>query len=233
MAVGTANYKRLYRRVAAALDAIDRTTYTAPTPTVDDRRRDGGMIRDAIVVKDAAVAIAICISEKSPHRVRFMDYSAELSNGDEVPDHYGPIGEVVIKKHSAASTFDPAIEADTVDQINDWRENAGNVFGAIAHDADGSPLSGYFKIDKGGRIRLTGYRAKIQLASFDVSGPDADPPTLLSPDGFEDVIFAGAVGDSFIEGDDATHTENERSYYRQALPMILAGAYEVPPLQQK
>src|SRR2546423_856465 len=103
MAVGTASYKRLYRRVAAALDAIDRTTYTASSPTVDDRRRDGGMIRDSIATKDAAVAAAICASERSPHRVRFLALSSALSDGDQIPDHYGSIGEVQIQKTSSSS----------------------------------------------------------------------------------------------------------------------------------
>jgi hypothetical protein len=230
-APGTASYKRLYRRVAAALNALDRTTYTSATPTINDRRRVEGMIRDAIVAKDAAVRAAICMTEKSPHRVRYMSYTTELSDGDQIPDHYGPIGEVVIKKYSGGS-FEPAVEADTVDQINDWRENAGGVYGAIAHDAAGSPLAGYFKL-VGTRIRITGYRVKLEIATFDISGEAVNPPVLGSPDAFEDVIFAGSVGDSPMEGDDFSQTGYLRDYYAQTMPMILAGTYEVPPLQQK
>jgi len=231
MPPGTANYKRLYRRVGAALNALQSSTYTAATPTINDRRRVEGMIRDAIVAKDAAVRAAICLTEKSPHRVRYLDYSAELQSGDEIPDHYGPIGEVVIQKISAGA-FEPAVEAETVEQINEWRENVGSVFGLVAHDAANSPLSGWFK-QVGTRLRFTGYRAKIEIASFDVSAEGVDPPVLGSPDAFEDVIFAGAVGDLPVEGDDFQQTGYLRDYYAQTMPLILAGAYEVPPLQQK
>lgn len=245
-APGTVNYKRLYRRVALALNALQASTYAELAPTLNDRRRPlESMIRDLIVAKDAAVRAAICASETSPHRVRYLDYSAELSDGDQIPDHYGPIGEVVIKKHPAASAFEAAIEVDDLKQILDWRENVNNVFGSIAHDAEDSPLSGYFTtVPKaialpqatrrhGVRVRFTGYRLKMEIATFDISGPDAVPPTLGAPDGFEDVIFAGAVGDAPIEGDDYEQTGYYRDYFTQSIPLILGGAASVPPLQQK
>src|SRR6185295_16876406 len=144
-APGTVSYKRLYRRVALALGALQASTYGDATPTLNDRRRPvESTIRDLIVVKDAAVRAAICASETNPHRVRYLAYSDELSDGDQIPDHYGPIGDVVIKKYSAASAFEEALEADSLEQILQWRENVNNVFGSIAHNAADSPLSGYF-----------------------------------------------------------------------------------------
>jgi hypothetical protein len=233
MPPGTASYKRLYRRVAAALDALDRTTYTAATPTINDRRRVEGMIRDAINAKDAAVRAAICMSENSPHRVRYMDWSADLDHGDELPDHYGPVGAVRIKLYPAASGYEAGVEADSVEQINLWRENLGNMFGTLAHNAAGSTTGGHFLIVDNSRIYLTGHKAQVEIASFDVSAENVDPPVLGSPDAFEDVIYAGSVGDLPMEGDDLEQAGYYRDYYIKTLPMILAGASEVPPLQQK
>jgi len=234
MPPGTASYKRLYRRVAAALGALQASTYSAATPTLNDRRRPvEGFIRDAIVNKDAAVRLAICTSEKSPHRVRYLDWSADLDHGDELPEHYGPPGAVRIKLYSGAAGYEAGIEADSVEQINLWRENPGSMFGSVAHNANGSLTGGHFKIESGSRLYLTGYKGQVELASFDISAEGTDPPVLGAPDAFEDVIFAGAVGDSPMEGDDFQQTGYLRDYYAQTLPMILAGAYEVPPLQQK
>jgi hypothetical protein len=236
MPPGTVNYRRLYRRVALALNALQSSTYGATTPTLNDRRRPlEAIIRDAIVNKDAAVRGAICMSEKSPHRVRYMSYSGELEyNADgapSIPDHYGPIGQVMIKKHAAGS-WEPGVEVDTVEEINLWRANVGSVFGLLAHDAANSPLSGFFK-EEGTRLNFTGSKAKVEVASFDISSDSADPPVLGSPDAFEDVIYAGAAGDSVMEGDDYERAGYLRNYYEQSMPMIVAGAFEVPPLRQK
>lgn len=229
---GTASFKRLYRSVGAALHALELSTYMDATPTIDDARRVIGVIRDRVVAGDVFVQKLICQSEKNPHRPRFMDYSGELSDGDEIPDHYGPLGEVVIKKYSGASTFDTAIEADELQQILDWRENVNNVFGAIAHDAANSPLSGFFK-QAGHRIRFTGYRLKIEIANIVVPGEADNPPTLYSPDAYEDVIFAHATSESLIEGDDMAELGYRRAYVSMCAPLILQGAVELPPFKQK
>lgn len=236
MPPGTVSYNRLYRRVGLALDAIQASTYPAGTPTLNDRRRpDESIIRDSIVNKDAAVAQAICMSEKSAHRVRFMSYSGvliyDVNGAPVIPDHYGPIGQVVIQGYNSGPWL-PGVESDTVLQINEWRENVNNVYGAIGHDQQNSPNSGYFK-QEGVRLNFTGYAAKVEIPSFDISPPGTNPPTLLSPDAFEDVIMAGAVGDSLMEGDESEIAKHYREYYTQTLPMILQGAVEVAPFVQK
>lgn len=231
-APGTASYKRLYRRVAKAYNAITSGTYGNATPTLRSRVREAAHFRDAIVAKDAMVRVAICMSEQSPHRGRYMDYSGELNHGDKIPDRYGPIGEVLIKVASSGD-FESAIEADSLEQINQWRKNAGNAFGALAHTAAGSPLGGYFFIDRKGRIRFTGTKAKVEICAIDISGEAVDPPVLGAPDGFEDVIFAGSVGDLPILGDDYSQAHHHREYFAQMMSLIQAGAFEVPPFQQK
>jgi hypothetical protein len=230
-APGTASYKRLYRRVLAALNALDLSTYMASTPTINDRRRVAGIARDSIVAADVFVQKLCCARKDNPNRARFVDYSSALSDDDEIPDHYGALGAVVIQKVTAGA-FESAQEAETVEQINQWRENVGNVYGSIAHDAANSPLAGWFKI-VGTRIRFTGYRAKVEIANIVVPGEADDPPTLYSPDAFEDVLFAHATSENYIEGDDMNELEKRRAYVQQMTPLILAGAMEVPPLQQK
>jgi hypothetical protein len=173
-----------------------------------------------------------CMSENSPHRSRYLAYSDELNHGDKIPDRYGPIGEVLIQV-AGGGDFDPAIEADTLLQINQWRKNAGNAFGALAHNGAGSPIGGYFFIDGRGRVRFTGTKLKVEICAIDISNDSTDPPVLGSPDGFEDVIFAGAVGDLPILGDDYSQASHHRNYYAQMIPLIQAGTNEVPPFQQK
>jgi hypothetical protein len=231
---GTASYKRIYRRVAAAHNAIDRTTYTGATPTIDDRRKVEGMFRDSIVAFDAAVQRAICLSEKSPHRIRYLAYSSALAyttdGAPAIPDHYGPIGQVIIQPYSGAD-YVAGIEADSVEQINQWRENVGSIFGSLAHNASGSAITPHFIIE-GVRLNYTGYQAKVEIANIVVAGEADSPPALGSPDAFEDVIFAGAASEAYMEGDDMAELEKRRAYVEAAMPLILAGETSAPPLQK-
>lgn len=237
MPVGTANYKRLYRRVALALNALQASTYANATPTLNDRRRPvEAIIRDAIVQKDAAVGAAICMSEKSGHRPRYLAYSSELNYGSDgpptIPDHYGPIGQVIIRKATIDGTYIAGVEAESIEQINQWRENFENIFGSTSHQTTNSVIAGFFK-EAGKRLNFTGYGAKVEIATFAMSDEATNPPVLVSPDAFEDVVYAGAVGDCAMEGDTSEEIQTCRSYYDRTLPLIVAGAFEVPPLQQK
>jgi hypothetical protein len=234
VSVGSVNYGRMYARVLAGLNALKRGTYTdGASAQIDerDRRRDPGAVCDLIVAKDAALATIICQSTKNPHRARFVDWAA-LSYADglppELPECYGPLGPVYIQR-SAGGDWVEGEEAELAEQIRQWRENPGGVFGALAHDQAGSPLGGFFKV-MGRSIPFTGYALKVEIATFDVDH-SGDPPVLLSPEGFEDVLYAGVMGDSPIEGD---YSKAEfRDYWLRVIPMIEAGTVEVPPLEQK
>lgn len=237
MSLSKADYGRMYARVLAGLNAVVRDTYgDGADAEVSDRARIRipGFIRDLIVAKDAALVAACCARADGPYRPHYTAFSEELEYDvdglpPELPERYGPLGMVMVQPSDGAD-WEEAEEADSVEQIRQWRKNPGGVFGALAHDDEDSPLAGFFK-QAGARIPFTGHKLKVEVATFDVDH-EGDPPVLGSPEGFEDVLYAGCMGDAPLPGDDLD-AGYFRDYWKLVLPMIAAGAESVPPLTQK
>lgn len=236
MSLTVVTYAHVYPRVLAGLNALRRGTYSAGAAAqIDDRdrRRDAGALRDLIVAKDAAIVAACCMRADGPYRSRFTDFVDLAYSGGlppELPERLGPLGAVYVQR-SAGGEWVEAEEADMAEQIRQWRENAGGVFGAIAHDQAGSPLGGFFKV-VGARIPFTGFALKVEAATFDVDH-EGNPPVLATPEALEDVLYAGVLGDSPVEGDDYEQAGYFRGYYEQAIALIAAGEETVPPLKQE
>jgi hypothetical protein len=70
-----------------------------------------------------------------------------------------------------------------------WRANTNNVFDTIAHNANGSSLSGYYNIT-GETITFTGFAAQVNSCSY---VPDYATPALQIDDQFEGTLVAGSV----------------------------------------
>lgn len=210
MPLPVASFEVVYSRVVDALNAAEsgtRAEWSDGAGDLDDRRREHTLIRDSIVAADLRKRKEICEDPNNPHRPAFLAYSEDLEHDDELPEMYGPPGAVIIQTHSGGSYVAGVnlVErgytvAQGVEMIRRWRENAGSVFGSVAHDAADSPLSGFF-VFFGGRIHFTGYRAQVEHATFEFDR-EADPPELGSPEACENDLVSDAVAYLTKEGDD-------------------------------
>ena len=131
--------------------------------TVADDRFIAEEIKRAIVETEAEIVRDLCESYH-PMRLPFLALSADLENGDGVPEHIGQIEAVWILPTSTSN--DPILaESTSRSNILAWRENHNNVFDAADHDQAGSSLTGYFNITND-TITFTGYRAQVNICTY-------------------------------------------------------------------
>jgi hypothetical protein len=236
MSLTVVTYGRIYARVLQGMNALARGTYDTGAQIADRDRRwqgDPHALRDLIVAKDAGIVTACCMKADGPYRARFTDFVDLAYSGGlppKLPDRLGPLGAVYIQR-SQGGDWVEGDEAASVEQIRQWRENPGGVFGGLAHDQESSPLGGFFKV-VGARIPFTGYALRAEVATFDVDH-EGNPPVLATPEALEDVLYAGCLGDAPIKGDDFEEAGYFRGYYQQCVGLIAAGEETMPPLKQE
>lgn len=177
--------------VNAMLDA-------APTwgGALDDDRRTAGEIDHNLVSSDADVITALLETSGHPKRSGYMAASVDLAHGDELPDCVGEYGPVEIQIGSTA-TWVLGQPCDSEIEILMRRENAGNMFGATAHNVDGSSIGGFYNIRRP-KIYFTGTKARIWVGSFI---PNYAAPALQAPDIYLNAVVVGAVARLRKEGD--------------------------------
>lgn len=179
-------------RVISALNAGTASAYGL---TVSDERRAAGEIEAAILGADARICRAIAARKGDGYRSLFLDVSASIPYGAVIPDHIGPVEQVVIKHASADPDYKPG-KTDpelSLDDIVDWRANGAALYGA-AHDAAGSPVAGFYR-EVGNQLFYTGSDAKAYLANIIRTGaPQA-------PEVYEDAVVGLALEDLLKEGD--------------------------------
>lgn len=218
MPVVVADFNIIYSRVVDAINAAEsgtRAEYADGAGDLDDRAREITLIRDAILACDARKRKDICEDERNSHRPGYLEFSDELEHGAELPDRYGPVGAVVIKPYDGGE-YGPGIDllalghspAQAREMIRQWRANAGGVFGALAHNAAGSPLAGCYVIT-GSRVEFTGHRLKAEVANAYAVDRDA-APSCVSPSACENDIVADSVAWLMKQGEDTS----EGSYFR-------------------
>lgn len=156
--------------------------------TVSDDRVILEEIQRALIETESELVKEGCEAMHPLIRIPLLAWSADLTSGDNVPAHLGPIEDVQIKLFSAASGY-VAAEKTSRSNITKWRENYNNVFDAIAHDATGSSLGGFFDITNH-VIEFTGYRAQVKTAVF---VPDYSTPAHQINNVFEGGLVAGAI----------------------------------------
>lgn len=185
----------IFVATARAISALNAGTASAFDGTVADERRATGEIEAAILAADARVCRARASRYGDGYRSLFLALSASIPHGSVIPDHLGPIEQVVIKHASADSAYkagktDPFL---TLADIENWRAQGAALYGA-AHDASGSAVAGYYR-EVGGQLFYTGSDAKAYLANFTRTS------SCQAPEVDEDMVVGLALESLLKEGD--------------------------------
>jgi hypothetical protein len=214
-------------RLIQALNAGQASTWTTTLASVpawqaDDRRSDTE-IDKAVLAADARVCVARASTLGDGYRSLFLNDSGSIVHGAKIPDHLGPIEQVVIQHVSGgtfkAGKFDEHLE---LADIENWRENVGGIYG-INHDASGSSISGFY-IEHGSQLFYTGSDAKCLIANVTRTS------ACQAPEVDEDIVFGIALGNLLKEGDAGLHAEAIRDA-REELARIEMRAQVSSPVQ--
>jgi len=184
------------KRVTEILNACSPGTFSEAVH-LDYQDRNSLAIEQAVKEAALMIAKAIVINPNHVHRNAFVGSYTTLNNDAELPDMSGEPEVVMIKPYEAASgegEWRVGIPRN-VQQIQDFRINANDLYSNTAHDAQGSPLSGYYAIQNG-RIYFTGHEARIYFPLISSS-----TVTTLIPDEYEPTWVSLAVGLTVKEGD--------------------------------
>lgn len=188
--------------IAEVRKAVNDVLDAAPTwgGALDDDRRNAGAIDHHIISADADVVTALLETSGHPLRPGYMAASADLTYTGEVapktPDSIGEYGPIEIQIGSTAAWVE-GIPCDNEIEIRLRRENTGNMFGATAHNVDGSPIGGFYNIRQP-RLYFTGTKARIWIGVF---VPNYVTPVCKAPDIYLNAIVVGAVARLRKEGD--------------------------------
>lgn len=112
--------------------------------------------------------VILAIMETSRHWARndFLALSNSIPHGSAIPTHVGDIGTPQILRWTGdARSYFPGKKASP-DEIERYRLNSGNVYGALGHNATNSLLAGYYAVTEDERLLYTGQDAKIPLCSY-------------------------------------------------------------------
>ncbi len=201
------------------------TTSIAAVPAADrDTRRNDTELDKAILAADARVCRTIAGALGHGYRSQFLTDSAEIDHGGLIlPTHIGPPEQVFIKA-AADGVWRPGKhdEALTVDDIERWR--AGGVYGATAHNAEGSLLACYY-LALGLHLFFTGTKGKCKVAVFTKTG------ACQAPVDMEDLVLAEAYITAPKEGDKGRFLPVIQSYAAAGFEEIKSGVMALPPLQ--
>jgi hypothetical protein len=148
----------------ALLNAADAY---ASTPTSD--KYTAAEIDEALFQGDEQVALNVLSTVGHFARSNFLALSADIAHGAKIPEHVGDIGQILIKRWTSDTEYKPGIPT-TEDAIARYRANIGvapyNMYGALAHDAPDSPLSGYYCLKEENILLYTGVSAKAYIANY-------------------------------------------------------------------
>jgi hypothetical protein len=192
MAVTRCSLSTLTSRAVSALNAGVAATYGT---TLADDRRSAGEITAAILAADARVCTARAKRWGDGYRSLFLGDSGSIPHAGKIPDHLGPIEQVVIKHASGDSDYKAGKtdESLTLGDVENWRANGVAVYGA-AHDAAESVIAGFYK-EVGLQLFYTGSDAKAQIANVARTG------ACQAPEVDEDMVLGLALESLIKEGD--------------------------------
>lgn len=196
MALEVADQTRVLKRVTEILNLCDAAAYSA-TLSSRNKTRNATAIADFVI--EAGLMIMKAIAER-PNEFRYLflsDTSAITTSGAALPligsgtaqPHLGPPASVLITPYTGGT----AVQGDRKDykKIQSYRENPEDVYDAIAHDAEGSTLSGYYDIWED-RFYFTGKSAVLTLARH----PQRAETATLIPGIMENTWIRLAVGEA-------------------------------------
>jgi hypothetical protein len=181
------------KRVTEILNACAAGTFSE---AVDYDYADRNSLAIAEAVKEAAllVARAICSNPNHVHRNVYVSATpTSLTHAGELPDMSGEMDLIQIQPYEDANWIS-GVPRDA-QQIEAFRSNPSLLYSALNHDAEDSPLGGYYAI-AGGRFYFTGYAARgfFPVISRTTVGT-------LIPDEYQSTWVSLAVGMTVKEGD--------------------------------
>jgi hypothetical protein len=148
-------------------------------------------ISRAVASAGTLIMQAICETEGHAHRGLFTTESA-VTNGSQLPTHYGPIGIPRITPYQGAAYTISGIRK-SIDRINSFRANVDNRYSLVDHDrlssGSHSKLAGFYAVDNN-TFYHTGYSAVADIANF----VEADVTKL--PDSYHPLGIALSIANS-------------------------------------
>lgn len=191
---------------------------------VNDDRFIQEEIRRALIETESEVVRTLC-EAYHPMRNTFLAWSADLANGAQIPAHYGQVEAVQIKPYAAAGSYVLG-EATSRDNIRAWRTNTALVFDALAHDVNGSALSGYYNITNQ-TLTFTGNVAQVKICTYT---PNYATPALQIDDSLDTVIVAGTIVRLNKLGVPQALIMTYGSLYTNQIQMLRGGMTQMPEL---
>ena len=196
--------------------------------TVNDDRFILEEIQRAIIETESELARDVC-EAYHPMRMPFLAYSADLENGDLIPERIGQVESVLIQPTSTAIPEDWVVgEYTSRTNITAWRANVNNIFDAINHDQAGSSLSGYFNLTND-TITFTGYRAQVNICTYI---PNYAAPALQIDNLFDPALVSGAIIRLNKLGVPQAMTSAYGQIYAAQRQLIRQGAMAMPDINE-
>ena len=109
-------------------------------------------------------------------------------------------------------------------QIDAYRANYNSAYGSIAHTTQGSPLAGFYNIDKG-IVKFTGFAARIYVPTISRA-----TVTTLIPDEYEGAWVFISAGILLKEGDNMLPIGQHYAQLGTAALQAIAQEGTIPPL---
>lgn len=190
----------------------------------DDRYAQEEYLRAAVETESELVrALA---EAYHPARTDFLAWSLDLAHGDNLPIHLGQVEAVQIEKYTGEGAYHPGLQT-TRHNIIQWRENYNSIFDAIAHNANGSTLSGYFHI-RNQTILFTGAQAQVKVVTFD---PDfSGAPVHQIEEQWENALVCGMIPKLYKDGTDPRIVDHYSRQFQQVLTQIYSGLKAMPEI---
>jgi hypothetical protein len=158
--MAVADQTRVKKRLLEILNLADAGTYST-TLSARNKTHSTTAIDDAITEAGMTVLKTCAESPSSEYKSALIS-TVTITHGSQLPDHIGKVAFVEIQAYSGAP-FRRA-EQRPLARIEAYRENNSLIYDSIAHDTQGSTLSGYYDIWEN-KIYFTGNSCRIGIAT--------------------------------------------------------------------
>ena len=181
------------KRVTEILNACSPGTYSEAVD-FDYNDRNSQAIQQAIKEGALQIARAIVVNPDHAHRGLYVSATpTSVTHAAELPDMAAELDLVEIEPYSGGTWQTGVLR--TIQQIESYRLNVNNLYSSLAHNAQNSPLSGYYAVSNS-KIYFTGNACRIYYPVID----DATVINLI-PDEYEGTWVALAIARTIKEGD--------------------------------
>lgn len=191
--MGDVSYDKVNAMTIAAVNLDSQRGFLPGT--IDSGMASVDQIKEAVLLADSQVVLA---DVDNPYHFRDLQASADLDHGDSIPGGVMRPCTFLIKVATADAVYIPAVRGNWgTDQIERWRRNHNNIYGALAHNAANSPLGGKLAL-KGNKAFFTGSKLRLMRAPEFVI--QRAPPACQADEIYTQLVFSGSVFNLYQEG---------------------------------